>query len=62
MEQMLFQALFRLCSSFSKKVSWYYGSTVLTHLFLNLEEGECDKNDEKNLEILLHFETAIAAE
>ena len=37
-------------------------ATVLSYLFLNLEKGENDENDDSNIEIWLNFEAAIAAE
>ena len=37
-------------------------ATVLSYLFLNLEEGESDEINESNFAILLHFETAIIKE
>ena len=36
-------------------------ATVLSYLFLNLEEGENDENDDSNIEIWLNFDAAIAA-
>ena len=35
---------------------------VLAIFFLNLGEGESDENDDRDFEILLHFEETIVAE
>ena len=41
---------------------WNYGNAGFSYFCLNLGEGENDKNDDSDFEILLHFEEAIVAE
>ena len=43
-------------------VNWNYGGTLLSYLFLNLEEGKRDENDDSDFKILVNFDAAIIKE
>ena len=56
------QAIFTLFSNVFKIGKLKLWKTGLSYFFLNLGEAESDENDNRDFEILFHFEEAIVAE
>ena len=50
-----------MCSNVFK-INWNYGGKVLKYFFLDLGEEKTDENDDRDFEMLLHFEAATVAE